>query len=81
MADPQDSIEIAGVSPPAAAEPARPEPRRKWLSVWFNCCKSYGRMYINRQGTGYRGQCPRCGATVRARVGPGGTSRRMFETR
>jgi len=82
MADPQDRIEIGGVERPAAVTgetPARAS--RRWLSVWFNCCKVYDRMYLNAEGTRYRGRCPSCGSTVSARVGEGGTSRRMFETR
>jgi hypothetical protein len=56
-------------------------PKRRWLSIWFNCCKSYGRLYINDAGTRYSGRCPSCGVRTRAIVGPGGTSRRLFETR
>ncbi len=83
MADPQDRVEIQGVERPAVAEVAAAEarPSRKWLSVWFNCCKVYDRMYLNDAGTRYAGRCPSCGARVGARVGEGGTSRRMFETR
>lgn len=64
-----------------APEPAPARAGRRWLSVWFNCCKVYDRMYLNSAGTEYKGRCPSCGASVRALVGPGGTSRRMFETR
>jgi len=53
---------------------------RPWLSVWFNCCQTYARIYRNREKTAYEGRCPRCGCDVRARIGPGGTSRRTFET-
>jgi hypothetical protein len=60
----------------------RPErSARKFLSVWYRCCHTYGRMYRNRSETAYEGRCPRCGARVRARIGPGGTSQRMFEAR
>jgi hypothetical protein len=52
--------------------------RRKFLSVWYRCCHVYGRMYRNQAGTAYTGRCPRCGAQVRAAIGPGGTDRRMF---
>ena len=52
---------------------------RKFLSVWYRCCNVYGRMYRNHAQTAYEGKCPRCGAAVSARIGPGGTNRRMFE--
>ncbi len=54
-------------------------PRRKFLSVWFRCCHTYGRMYRNADETAYEGRCPSCGAPVRALIGPDGTSRRTFE--
>jgi hypothetical protein len=38
-------------------------------------------LYINAAGTKYSGRCPRCGVRTQALVGPGGTTRRMFETR
>ncbi len=47
--------------------------------VHFRCCHAYGRLYRNRAQTLYSGCCPRCGARVSARIGPGGTARRMFE--
>lgn len=85
VADPQDIIDIEGVTQP---NPVRRREgggaqgqRRPWLSVWFRCCSAYGRIYRNASGSKYEGNCPRCGARVRALIGPGGTSRRMFETR
>lgn len=82
MRDPRDRVEIDGVEDPFAqprADPASaPSDVRAWLGVWFKCCHVYGRMYKNGLGTGYHGNCPKCGAAVRARVGTGGTSRRMF---
>lgn len=84
--DPQDRVEFSWVQGEAGAEAARPiscggaHAGRRWLSVWYNCCGVYGRMYRNPLGTKYTGKCPRCGAEVRALIGPGGTNRRMFET-
>jgi hypothetical protein len=52
---------------------------RKFLSIWFRCCHVYGRIYRNASHTGYEGRCPRCGAPVRARIGPNGTTQRTFE--
>ena len=54
---------------------------RRFLSIWFRCCHTYGRIYPNREETAYVGRCPRCGAQVQARIGPDGTSRRIFEAR
>jgi len=62
---------------PALHHPNQP---KAWLGIRFNCCQTYGRIYRNATGTLYEGRCPRCGVTVSARVGPGGTKRRFFET-
>jgi hypothetical protein len=52
---------------------------RPWIAVYWKCCHVYSRVYRNSEGTAYKGQCPRCGRAVSARVGPGGTNDRFFE--
>ncbi|RKX35002.1 MAG: hypothetical protein DRP71_05270 [Verrucomicrobia bacterium] len=52
--------------------------KRRFLGVQFVDCQVYGRLYLNAEGTVYTGRCPRCGATVRARVGDEGTKCRFF---
>ena len=51
---------------------------RPWVGIHFDCCSVYTRVYRNRDGTAYRGSCPRCTATVTLRVGSGGTNARFF---
>ncbi len=51
---------------------------RKFLSVYWKCCNVYSRIYKNAEATAYEGACPRCRSPVRAPVGEGGTTRRMF---
>ena len=81
MAGYEDIVEIGGrrVCGPSADAPT--PARSKFLSVWYRCCHTYGRLYRNREETMYVGRCPRCGVQVHALIGPDGTARRMFEAR
>ncbi len=75
----EDADEVAGgcgSGPPQGA----PDPRRKFLSIWFRCCHTYGRLYRNAEETAYLGRCPSCGAPVQALIGPHGTDQRVFMT-
>ena len=71
--------EGAGADPGHESSPAGSP--RKFISVHYTCCNTYGRMYPDAARTRYVGRCPKCGATVEAKIGPGGTNRRMFDTK
>jgi len=61
--------------------PTDPTPdtsKRKFLSIMFDCCHVYNRIYINAEGTAYTGRCPKCLLQVSAKIGPGGTESRFF---
>ena len=53
---------------------------RRFLSILFRCCNTYGRLYPDAERTRYAGRCPKCGAQVEAGIGPGGTNRNVFDT-
>ena len=89
--DPRDKLDLQGrtganepnTSPQPRAKSTsegKPEERkRSFLSVHFRCCNTYGRLYVNREGSHYAGRCPKCGVRTSARIGRGGTDQRIFE--
>lgn len=52
---------------------------RPFLGVRYIACGSYGRLYLNADGSAYAGRCPKCGAPVRVLVGDHGTRQRFFQ--
>ncbi len=81
MEDPRLPADHDQLPEPAFGAGDRPRglgPRRRFLSVWYQCCHVYGRMYRNSEATAYEGRCPKCGAAVHALIGPDGSNRRMF---
>jgi hypothetical protein len=64
----------AAASMPAAAAAAT----RRFVGIRFACCDLYVRVYINREGTAYQGNCPRCSKRVELQIAPGGSDARFF---
>lgn len=55
-----------------------PQVNRPFLSVLFDCCKVYQRVYRLPTAQAYRGRCPKCGREVNFPIGEGGCSSRFF---
>lgn len=51
---------------------------RRFVGIRFACCDLYVRVYINREGTAYQGNCPRCAKRVELQIAPGGSDARFF---
>lgn len=71
---PGENLDLTSDTPRA---PRRDE-RRRFVGIHFVCCDVYTRIYVNREGTAYRGYCPRCFKPVELKIGPGGTDSRFF---
>jgi hypothetical protein len=85
MDDPDYIVEIGGQrldgpgSPPAGPSiSADKAGGRRYISVLFECCQVYQRIYRNPAGTAYEGRCPRCLRPLHIHIGPGGTDARFF---
>jgi hypothetical protein len=51
---------------------------RRFLGIQFACCSIYSRVYVNKEGTAYVGNCPKCTKRVELKIGPGGSDSRFF---
>ncbi len=52
--------------------------KRPYISVLFECCHIYVRLYRKPEDMFYEGRCPKCLRTLNVRVGPEGTPARIF---
>lgn len=80
--DPRDyKIDIASLGSAEQASENAISPQGTgvpYVSVMFECCKIYQRVYRRPDGKAYDGKCPRCGLPVHLAIGPGGTTSRFF---
>jgi hypothetical protein len=51
---------------------------RKYVGIYFECCRVYTRIYRSRLGDRYVGYCPKCGRRVNLKIGSDGTDDRFF---
>ena len=73
--------ELSGQNHPPVTPRNQSKKRRPYIGVRFECCGVYARIYRQPNSMYYVGRCPRCLRTVRVRVGPDGTSARLFRAR
>ena len=71
-----ENLDLSSGEDPEMARP--PSGPRRFVGIHFACCDVYTRIYVNREGTAYQGNCPKCSKPVRIRIGPGGTDCRFF---
>ena len=63
---------------PLGGRKRRPRP---FISVYFECCNVYNRIYINYPRTAYVGWCPKCCRRVEVKISPLGSADRFFTAR
>jgi len=51
---------------------------RRFLGIQFACCSVYSRVYVNKEGIAYVGNCPKCTKRIELKIGPGGSDSRFF---
>ena len=51
---------------------------RPFISILFECCRVYQRVYINAARTAFAGWCPRCARRVEVKIDPRGSENRFF---
>ena len=73
--------DLSGRNDPPTAPSSKAKRRRRYIGVHFECCGVYARIYRQPNGMCYFGRCPRCLRAVMVRVGPHGTSARLFRAR
>lgn len=75
--EPGDFFDATSEPAPSLGEQS-PDRCHRFLGIQFRCCRTYGRIYRDRDATAYQGNCPRCGSRVRVPIGPGGQGSRFF---
>lgn len=76
---PGEQLDLTSDIVPASDESSPPSAAgRRFVGIRFACCDVYTRVYVNRAGTAYEGNCPRCSRRVTIRIGPGGSDARFF---
>ena len=56
---------------------SRTAPAKPFIGVLFDCCGCYGRVYRNKDGSAYKGRCPRCLRPVVVRIAENGAPGRF----
>ncbi len=72
------SLDFYDETPAGHQAVQRDRAARPYISILFECCRVYSRVYRRPGEPRYLGRCPRCLAQVEVRVGADGTTCRFF---
>lgn len=79
--DPPYILDVRGLKDEPPEQGTSVPNGRTWIGIHFECCGIYSRIYRNKEGTAYKGYCPRCTRPVRVGIGRAGTHHRIFRAR
>ncbi len=51
---------------------------RPYIGILFKCCNVYARIYLDRNGTAFRGNCPKCFRPMSIAVRKGGSKSKFW---
>ena len=51
---------------------------RPFVGIIYDCCDTYGRLYLNRTSTAFEGHCPRCYRKVTVAAAENGSEDRFL---
>ncbi len=52
-----------------------------YINMYFECCKTYSRIYLNNDGDAFVGWCPRCAGKAVVRVDPDAEPGKFFRAK
>ncbi|MFA5865931.1 MAG: hypothetical protein WC975_14760 [Phycisphaerae bacterium] len=82
MSDEPDYIlELGGYRQPRESAEQSDREGRAYISVLFECCNVYSRVYKNTQRTAYVGWCPKCARKIQVRIAADGVNCRFFRAK
>ena len=58
-----------------------PGKRKHFVGIFWECCRVYSRIYLNKNKTAYVGWCPRCTKRVQMNISPTGSKGRFFNVK
>ncbi len=52
--------------------------KRPFISLMFDCCRVYNRLYLTKDESAFQGRCPKCLKQVTMPISEEGSTRRLF---
>ncbi len=79
--EPDYILDLGSNNQPDASSEKTDAKGRAYISVLFECCGVYSRIYKNREATAYDGWCPKCARKLNIKIGENGVNCRFFRAK